>query len=301
MSLVFDGLILFLLIAFGIFLIELSSNTQRWNKTKKRVLFFISSIIWLILFYGSFVEPRMLVTYTVPITLSDNATTTLRAVVIADPHLGPYKKSAWIERVVQKIETLDPDIIFFLGDAIYNKGHQAFDLWPLASLNAPYGKYAITGNHDYLNGGIQSVKDMLSQTGFTVLENEREQILVKEKSFTIIGIDDLWNGGNLTQAIDRSLPSEDLKILLSHNPEVVLYTSAREIDFTISGHTHGGQIRLPWIGSVPSLPTLLGRFYDKGLFFVQDKPLFISAGIGESGPRARLWNPPEISLLLISF
>ena len=90
-------------------------------------------------------------------------------------------------------------------------------------------------------------------------------------------------------------------ILIAHNPDAILYSNADRADLVIAGHTHGGQIRLPWIGSIARIPTILGNDYDKGLFEYGDQQLFITSGVSETGPRARLFNPPVISVLTISF
>ena len=89
---------------------------------------------------------------------------------------------------------------------------------------------------------------------------------------------------------------------MSHNPDAVLSEiTVEKADLVLSGHTHGGQIRLPWLGSISGMPNILGREYDLGLFDYQGTNLLISAGLGETGPRARLFNPPEIILLNLWF
>jgi predicted MPP superfamily phosphohydrolase len=94
--------------------------------------------------------------------------------------------------------------------------------------------------------------------------------------------------------IDATAP----QIVLSHTPDIILKNIA-SADLILSGHTHGGQIRLPGIGAIPEIPTFLGRQYDEGLFNLGDQQLFITRGVGESGTRARLFCPPEISILTI--
>ena len=114
------------------------------------------------------------------------------------------------------------------------------------------------------------------------------------------GIDDIWFGGSSKAALD-GLTDEDMVILLAHNPDAVLFSETKVADLILSGHTHGGQIRLPLVGSLAHIPTVLGNTYDKGLFSLKDQWLFITSGVGEIGPRARLFNPPEIVLLNIVF
>ena len=90
-----------------------------------------------------------------------------------------------------------------------------------------------------------------------------------------------------------------IKILLAHNPDAIYLPGAEQVDLILSGHTHAGQIRLPWIGPVPSVGTELGKDYCYGLFKKEDTLLYVSSGIGESGPRARFFSLPEIALINI--
>ena len=116
---------------------------------------------------------------------------------------------------------------------------------------------------------------------------------VHGSELVIAGMDDLWNRGSALLAL-KGTSQEDNVILLSHNPDVVMSLDPERADWVFSGHTHGGQIRLPFIGSVSELPTVLNRPYDRWLKEYGEQNLFITQGIGESGPRARLFCPPEI-------
>ena len=123
-------------------------------------------------------------------------------------------------------------------------------------------------------------------------------------TFILIGLDD-WLAGktDMPQALSN-LQSSNLPInqspilLLVHNPYFILDPESKKSDLILAVNTHGGQVRLPFIGPVPRLPSQLPRTFDKGLFQIDnDTNLFITSGIGESCPRARLFNPPEIVIL----
>ncbi|MBU0531491.1 MAG: metallophosphoesterase [Candidatus Uhrbacteria bacterium] len=255
---------------------------------------------WGVIFFGSLVEPRMLVVNEFEAALNDEPTGSVRAVVLSDFHLGPYKKSDWARRIVTETNELKPDIIFLPGDFIFNVSDQADMLYPLADLEAPFGVYAVTGNHDYTDNNIGYVIEALKRYGIIVLENETQVIETTLGPLSIAGINDLWYDGSALTVL-RDVQEEDNVILLSHNPDVMLSGLAKPADLVISGHTHGGQIRLPYYGPVSGLPTLMGREYDRGLKSYEDEQLFITSGLGEIGPRARLFNPPEIALLIIAF
>ncbi|MBI4133406.1 hypothetical protein HY478_02215 [Candidatus Uhrbacteria bacterium] len=117
----------------------------------------------------------------------------------------------------------------------------------------------------------------------------------------IVGADDLWFGDTDLEAATAGIPEDVPRILLAHNPDIVYALGDQKFDGILAGHTHGGQIRLPWIGAVPSIPTVLGRAYDRGVFDWRGMPLLITQGIGETGPRARLLAPPEVMIIDVSF
>ncbi|OGL97532.1 hypothetical protein A2332_00325 [Candidatus Uhrbacteria bacterium RIFOXYB2_FULL_41_18] len=301
MNVFFDAVIFFYLIAIGAFIIELVTSwkevTQKRIRACLGILFFFS---WLVIFYGSFVEPKFLRVTEEKIFLSQEPTQTIDLLVIGDFHVGPYRKSAWIEKVVQEANTLSPDVIVLVGDYIYNHSSQMKENNALALLEAPLGVHAITGNHDYIDQHLEMIVDFLQQAGIQVLENTSVNLSLNDKNVTLAGMSDLWFDGDLEETLEGVTPEETV-ILLSHNPDVVLDLQYKQVDLVISGHTHGGQIRLPWIGSVAKIPDLLGRTYDLGLFDYKGLPLFITGGVGETGPRARLFNPPEMNLLHVSF
>lgn len=295
----FDVVTFFYLIVVGAFFIE--TATQWKTIRQKKITLAIMSILglgWISIFYGSFIEPRALVVREQTIGLSEEPTEILRAVVMSDIHLGPYLGTYWVTRVVETIMAQKPDIIFLPGDFIFHIPEEADMLGPLKELFAPYGVYAVTGNHDYEGDGVRYVIETLERLGVKVLENEQERIQVGEKELVLAGVSDLWYEGSTYEAL-KEVEMADPVILLSHNPDAVLFEKTSLADLVISGHTHGGQIRLPWLGPLSQIPTQLGQSFDKGIFRYADQWLFISAGVGETGPRARLFNPPEINVLTI--
>ncbi len=253
-----------------------------------------------VVIYGSFVEPHRLVVREVDFVLNDHPTKTIQGVLIADFHVGPYKGSDWVRRVVDKVNEQSPDIVLIPGDFVSNHPSEVALLDPLRFLESQRGVYAVTGNHEYHAGASEQVINFLRSVGIIVLENEHHVLRDGEDELIIAGISDLWFQADVGEAL-RDVAPYDNAVLISHNPDAVLYEGASVADLVVSGHTHGGQIRLPFLGAVPPLPTKLGRGYDKGSFNFEDLELFITSGLGETGPRSRLFNPPEIVVFTLSY
>ena len=211
---------------------------------------------------------------------------------------------------------MKPDLVVILGDFVFEDDADAFYLEPLRDLTARVPTVAVLGNHDYdlaekdalddelaekINEERASlVADVLKAAGVKVLVNDIEEIKINEKKFILAGIDELLTG---RATIIPSLVGRDEKIpviVLTHNPDFVLLPEKSLADLVLAAHTHGGQIRLPWFGPVPKLPTTLGREYDQGYFEYRGTPLIITRGVSESGPRARLFAPPEIMVVNVS-
>lgn len=298
----FDFAIFIFLIGAGAFLVEVVTD---WSRYKNRLflqgLIVAVLIAWVTVFYGSFIEPKRLILSQQEIHLATEVDQSIRVAVVADFHVGPYRKADWVARVVDAVMQQEPDLILMPGDFIFNDAQQVEYLLPLSGLSAPLGVFAVTGNHDYSHSAEEDVISTLEVAGITVLRDEHVVLPVTDKEFVIAGVSDLWFEGVVSKALEN-LRDDQTVVLLSHNPDAVLDASSAVADLVVSGHTHGGQIRLPFIGPVPPLPTQLGRSYDQGLFdYTDTQKLFITSGVGETGPRARLFNPPEFSLLTLSF
>jgi predicted MPP superfamily phosphohydrolase len=211
-----------------------------------------------------------------------------------------------IQKVVNQTLAAQPDAVLLVGDYVTTSAQDAIHLQPLAQLAQSIPTFAIWGNHDYHLGNYPlDYEDQTSKTdalfreaGISVLNNENQTIRVHGMGLNIAGIDELWGYfDDIEKALDIS--NTYPTILMSHNPDAInQLQDPLFADLMVSGHTHGGQIRLPLIGSLVSVPTELGNDFDKGLFSWQNgTQLYITPGIGVTGVRARLFNPPTISLL----
>jgi predicted MPP superfamily phosphohydrolase len=217
--------------------------------------------------------------------------TILSAVLVSDLHM---RSSTNLPSILAKLEKISPSLLFLLGDN-FNKltrktVREFIDF--LASLNPPLGKFAILGNRDEEEPFLFIFK----KAGVHLLNNN--YFLVNKESLRILLVGVSFKAENLSQLL-TSLPSSDLSILLSHKPDVILSPGDwRKIDIVLSGHTHGGQIRFPWLGPLFT-KSKLPRRYSQGLSSFGHLYLYVSRGIGMTKIPIRFLCPPEITLLKI--
>lgn len=255
-----------------------------------------------VLLYGSFVEPRLL-----KITRYDvgKGERTLKIAYVSDIHVGPYKGSAWVRKLARATQALNPDVILLGGDFLHGQARDLPKLLPLADLRAPHGVYGILGNHDEYEANAEA-RAWFARQGIPLLLNLSKRIVHHGGEIAVAGADDDWYGETDLEAAFRGIPPDVPVVAMLHNPDLAppaaaLLQNRLAPTIFLSGHTHAGQIRLPFVGAVPRLPHHLGRRFDRGLFEVGEATLMIGAGVGESGPRARLFCPPEIVLVTMRF
>jgi len=224
----------------------------------------------------------------------------LRIVQFTDLHIGPMIKRHHVQRIVDQINALKPDIIVMTGDLVDGSVvHLRPDVAPLAELESTYGKYFITGNHEYYSG----VDDWLEETarlGFTNLINEHRIINHEGSRLLLAGVTDYrahqYKAEHLSDPKKALQKAEqaDVKILLAHQPKSIDAATEAGFDLQISGHTHGGQY-YPW-----NFIAKMANPYIQGLHKHQDKTwIYVSRGTGYWGPPVRLGTEPEITLLTL--
>lgn len=206
-------------------------------------------------------------------------------------------------RIVDITNCEEPDLIVLPGDFIGARhDRQSRNAAPaeiaelLRPLRAKYGVYAVLGNHDHWHDGA-AVASALKKVGIKVLENETAKLEIKGCTVNLIGLPDRMTR-NHTLRLDHLPPVDQPAIVLSHSPD---YFEELKLPYElmVSGHYHGGQIRLPWFGALV-IPSPYGRKYE-GRFYQRDgRKLLISYGLGTSIIRARLFCPPEIVMLTLA-
>lgn len=306
---------MFLFSGFGL-LTYIWLTKYRESKTFKKYKIFLIIITFLILIaegfliFGSFIEPRRLIINEQKIAISENKTP-IKIVFFSDTHLGPYNNSKIVNKITKKIQEIDPDIVLIGGDYISGNERNAHHLRALKSISKNYPVYAVWGNHDFHVGfwidefedQTQIARKIFNEIGIKILENENILLEIENRNFWLLGLDSFLAHRDNVEMAYEGIPtdSKEIKIVLSHNPDTLPKFAQKNIDVDIqlSGHTHGGQIRFPKIGSLVRLPIYVGQQYDQGLFDYNKYKLFVTSGIGSIGTRARLFNPPEIAVLNI--
>lgn len=212
---------------------------------------------------------------------------------LSDIHHSPFTGLEQIERVVKVANRLKPDIFMLTGDYV---SHEREYIAPVAAvlgkLKAKHGIYACLGNHDHWTDA-ELVTHLFRGEGINVLINEGFRFETRRGSFWLGGVDDYMVGKtDVPAALKGSFPDE-LKILLAHNPIIFREAARARVDLTLSGHTHGGQIKL----RDEEKRILPQRKLKAGLHTRRESQVYITRGIGTVVVPLRYQCPPEISLL----
>jgi predicted MPP superfamily phosphohydrolase len=220
----------------------------------------------------------------------------IRIVQLTDIHVGNFMKQAKLEWYVRAVNDLDPDIIALTGDFIASSAQFIpACAAALEKLEARDGVFACLGNHDYWVGA-QRVTEALQAAGVEVLRNEARTLSLKGAILNVAGVDDPWRGKtDFDRALSMTNPNAPT-IMLCHQPDLFPAVVQREIDLTLAGHYHGGQVKLQFLGMAISPAHLISEFVE-GLYIQGRSQLYVSRGIGITGPPVRLNAPPEITLL----
>lgn len=279
---------------------------------KKFHLKYVFYLLSGLLAYGFLVEPYLITVKNIDIH-SERLANVLKGykiVQISDLHISKYGRRE--KKVIKFLKSIDPDIVFFTGDAIewgadFNPVIQFFKNVP-----AKIGTWAVLGNADYSNTKEMcelchepNSKDLLKEMPVRFLRNTSEVIEIKKTdgslqplNLAIIGVDDFITGRADLESSIRHIPQEIPKILLSHSPDIFEEASGRGIDLLLSGHTHGGQIFIAAILSkVIDNLGIHDLNYTKGLFHEGKTIMYVNSGIGTSIIPIRIGVPPQIAIL----
>ncbi len=232
---------------------------------------------------------------------------TIRAVLMTDLHSSIFEPGQKL--LILRVVDLRPDVIFLSGDMADDRNPfegMALLLNGIANL-APC--YYVTGSHDYRSGDINNIKAAITGYGVTVLEGQTTELTVKGQRLLISGIDDpsmasTYPGENEDDAYRRALNAfdhldrEGYNILVAHRPDFITEYGALGFDLVLSGHTHGGQVRIPLILNGLYAPNQ-GYFpkHAGGLYNVNGTNLLVSRGLSYYPELPRIFNPPEIVLV----
>ena len=254
--------------------------------------------------YASFIEPQRLRTRELTLTIPDlpNEFEELKIAQLTDFHYRPGWDHHLVTQAVAEAQDWQPDLITLTGDFMDHHPKVLPELFELlAPLQAPLGVFGILGNHDHYNTTLEDTIQSFSETNITLLVNQIHHLRPPQGGeLQLIGLDSIYSS-----TPDFALPvgprsAEQLRIVLSHEPD----TFDQVIDsyrphLQLSGHTHGGQCRIPFVGRAPFTPPY-GRVYIDGYYQQADSHLFVSSGLGTSIVRMRFACLPEIALLTLT-
>jgi len=236
----------------------------------------------------------------IPVTNLPEDLKGFRIAQITDLHIGNTIKRDYVQAVVDRVNSLDADIIVFTGDLVDGSVSQLRDdASPLKDLKARYGNYFVTGNHEYYSGVTPWLKEA-EQLGFDVLLNEHRMIQQGSGRLLLAGVTDYTAGRMMPEhksdpaAALVNSPESDFKILLAHQPKSLFAAQKVGFDLQLSGHTHGGQY-FPF-----KILARLGNPYLAGLHKFKDTWIYVSRGTGYWGPPIRTGAPSEITLITLT-
>lgn len=174
----------------------------------------------------------------------------------------------------------------------------------LSGIKARFGVYGVLGNHDFWSGqeAVESITAQFTKKlGVVWLRNRAVEIKKDTGRISLLGVDDYWEGSSSLPNACKGLEKEGVRVLLSHNPDIneEIELSNERIDLVLSGHTHGGQIVVPFIGQ-PVMPSKFGQKYRIGLVRDNDRQTYITSGVGHLLFPIRFNCPPEATLITLA-
>jgi predicted MPP superfamily phosphohydrolase/uncharacterized membrane protein len=245
----------------------------------------------LCILYGYFLEPYWVQVNTIPIQTHKLKQAHFRVVQISDLHCDTRTRLE--DDLPTRINALKPDIIVFTGDSLNSAAAQSLFTETLKRMEAPLGKFAVTGNWDF---SYWSQLKLFDDTGFVELRSHTKRVEKDGESIVIAGL--AFENGRHSQAVIDQLDTEAFNLLLYHNTSLLDYLDGKPIDLYLCGHTHGGQIALPFYGALTTL-SRHGKKYEAGLYRAGHIDLYVNRGIGMEGgkvPRVRFFARPEIAV-----
>lgn len=216
---------------------------------------------------------------------------------ISDVHCGPHTPAARVRGWVDRLNALDVDLMAVTGDLITSGSSHTTDVaQALGALRARDGVFACMGNHDYFTDGERFVRE-LERHGLAVLRNRGVVIDVDGTKLYVAGVDDTWTARHDVGRALAARPAGVPAILLAHDPNLFPEAIAREVELTLSGHTHGGQLAVPGVRRL-SLARFITQF-TAGLYRRDRSWLYVNRGAGTTGPPVRLGAPAELAVLTL--
>ena len=223
----------------------------------------------------------------------------LRVALVSDLHVGSrHWGLTQLHELVARVNAEQPDLILLGGDYVVDAQHVAAEpiAEELGQLRAPLGVIAVLGNHDWWTNGPR-IRTAFEAQGIRVLDDEARRVDARGKSFCVLGLrDEYARNRSVSWQLSRALPGLPLLVLV-HEPDV-FHELGEQPSLTLAGHTHGGQVNLPWLGRL-IVPSRFGQRYAAGHIVENGRHLYVTTGVGTSILPVRFGVPPEIALLTL--
>lgn len=271
---------------------------------KLRVFFVLFFIIIVLGWYGFFFEPNNLKVEEIEVKLKNlpSSFEGARIILLSDFHSKNFGKKE--KRVLEIVGQLKPDFVFLAGDLVdYTtknlKSCQEF--WRSLTERHKNRIYGVLGNHEHWNPNYYDLTRLLNESGIVILDNENKRLALKNDYIHLIGIDDPNSGYHNLEKAFLGVKDGALKILLAHSPEIIHELKDKKADLVLAGHTHGGQIEIPFIRPF-WVPTKDHGKYSGGSFIISPLNfpryyLYVTRGVGTGLLPIRFNCPPEITLI----
>lgn len=223
-----------------------------------------------------------------------------RIAQITDPHFVPGKDEGLLEKWVSAINREAVDLVALTGDYVVADCKTAVPFCEgISSLQAKHGMVAVMGNHDGWSAKSPYYRKLFEKAGCQFLVNQHTRYDLGGEGFVVAGTDYVWLGGADISRACRGVSAKDKVLALVHEPDYFdVVANHRDVMLQLSGHTHGGQCRVPFIGYAP-VSVEYGRNYVYGHFRQGNSQLFVSRGIGMTGVRVRFACRPELVILTL--
>ena len=228
----------------------------------------------------------------------------IRLVQISDIHFGGWMNIERLKTVLEIVKKLSPNLVALTGDFVLSSSWRQIEQSQLLAMEAELRSLAdlcptlaVLGNHDHWADPL-TISTMLTNAGVEILKNTVRRFENGKDAINFAGVDDVFVGNDRLDLVLAQLPSTGCAILLAHEPDFATSSALTErFDLQISGHSHGGQVNLPWLGT-PILPDW-ARTYPRGLYRVGNMALYTNRGIGMARPYIRVNCRPEITVFTL--
>ncbi|MGE6631184.1 metallophosphoesterase [Bacillus sp. NPDC077027] len=252
--------------------------------------------------YARYIEPHTF--ESVYLTIKDSqlpkAFHNFKIAQFSDIHLSDSFTEKDIRKVIEQINAENPDIIVFTGDLVDFQSsineHDKAKAY-LKDLQARHAKIAICGNHDYGSFGIDLYEETMMACGFTLYKNAVFHLEIDKERIQIATLDDLMMSVPNYELIKREVSPSLFTMLLVHEPDAALELKQVPINLQLSGHTHGGQVQLPFYGPILTAP--FGVTYIEGLYKMENKRIYVNRGLGTTRLPLRFLAKPELTFFTL--